>query len=275
MRAIFHIFIVVIFGLPLTAGAASDRDKEARWAEQIRETLFTGKPVELEADGGKFLALWTEETADEPRGGLILVHGMGAHPDWPEVIHPLRTRLPERGWSTLSIQAPVLPNEAGFGAYAPLIAEAGPRIEAALAFFQERDIKPVFLLGHSLGSLMAAAWVASWQETEEPPLAGLVLIGMPTVETPPELAAATYLRKIEIPVLDLYGSRDLDRVRAGARLRRATARKSGNEAYRQVEVLGAGHFFTGLEDELVRRIHGWLTRTSREDKSTEPDQVNP
>jgi len=265
MQAIFLIFSIVIFGWPAPA-AASDQAREARWAEQIRETLFTGKPVELEAGGGKFLALWTEETADEPRGGVILVHGMGAHPDWPEVIHPLRTLLPEHGWSTLSIQAPVLANEAAFSDYAPLVAEAGPRIEAALAFLQERKIEPVFLVGHSLGSLMAAAWVASWKEVENPPLAGLVLIGMPTVETPPELAAADSLRKIDIPVLDLYGSQDLDRVRAGAPLRRKVARKAGNEAYRQMEVVGADHFFTGLEDELVRRIHGWLTRTAEAGK---------
>ena len=40
------------------------------------------------------------------------------------------------------------------------------------------------------------------------------------------------------------------------------ARRAGNEAYRQVEVTGANHFFTGLEAVLVRRVRGWLESTT-------------
>jgi hypothetical protein len=37
---------------------------------------------------------------------------MGAHPDWPEVIQPLHSGLPESGWTTLSVQMPILANDA-------------------------------------------------------------------------------------------------------------------------------------------------------------------
>ncbi len=42
----------------------------------------------------------------------LLAHGIGIHPNWEQVIQPLRVALSEQGWNTLSIQMPVLANEA-------------------------------------------------------------------------------------------------------------------------------------------------------------------
>ncbi len=40
------------------------------------------------------------------RGGVVLLHDLGAHPEWPGVIGPLRRSLPRYGWATI---APALP----------------------------------------------------------------------------------------------------------------------------------------------------------------------
>ncbi|MFN2309295.1 MAG: alpha/beta fold hydrolase [Gammaproteobacteria bacterium] len=238
-----------------TPGAASpDTAKEQRWADQIVGSLLVGTPEWLEADSHKFLAIFTEEQSGTPKGGVILLHGIGVHPDWPDVIHPLRSELPEHGWATLSIQLPVLPNEAEFDDYLPLIQAAAPRIRAALAFLKSKDIRPVVLAGHSLGAVMGSAALAEGDGLE---LAGFVAIGMgqgrdPRVDTTAQLA------KLRVPVFDLYGSRDLDAVRATIPVRAAAARRAGLKHYRQTEVVGADHFFVGQEEELVRRVRGWL-----------------
>ncbi len=255
---------LVIFWLAGLAGPAwaSDAAKEQRWAEQITDTLVVGEAEWLEAGGQKFLALYTEETTGAPKGSVILVHGTGAHPDWPDVIHPLRVGLPDHGWSTLSIQAPVLANEAGYAEYAPLVGEAAPRIQAAVAFLEQRAPgRPVFLVGHSLGATMAAACLA---EAPDVPVAGVILIGMGVRDEGPLSDALSYLQKLRLPVFDLYGSRDLPAVTASAAARRRAAAKAGNAAYRQFEVSGADHFFRGLEDELLGRVRGWLETTIKQ-----------
>jgi len=72
------------------------------------------------------------------------------------------------------------------------------------------------------------------------------------------------LQRIMIPVLDIYGSRDLDDVVDSAPLRAAAARKARNPDYRQTEIAGANHFFQGLEDTLVSRVNAWISRFQEE-----------
>lgn len=261
MKQLKGLFLLAC-GLLLTTAAASaagDRAREQRWADQIVDMLIDGEAVWLGPEDAQFLAIHTPDLTGEPKGAVILLHGMGAHPDWQEVIHPLRVRLPEHGWATLSVQMPVLPNDATPADYAPLVPEAAPRLRAALAWLEERTEGPVFIAAHSLGAIMAAAGLAG--DTGLQP-DGLVLIGMGGSRDDPHLDSLAYLEQLSLPVLDLFGSRDLDSVLAGREARARAARRVGNDAYRQVEVTGANHFFTGLEDTLVRRVRGWLETTS-------------
>lgn len=238
---------------------ASDKAKEQRWADQIVGMLIDGEAVWLGEGEDKFLGIYTEETTGEPKGTVIIAHGMGVHPNWQEVIYPLRTRLPEYGWSTLSIQMPVLSNDAEIMDYAPLIPEAAPRIELAARFLKDRHEGPTFLVAHSLGSIMSAAALA---EKPSLPVDGFVAIGMSSRELDPHLNTVAYLEKIELPVLDIFGSRDLEQVLSTREKRARATRKAGNDDYRQVQIEGADHFFVGLEDELVRRVRGWLETTA-------------
>ena len=242
-----------------TAQAAGDRAKEQRWAEQIVDMLIDGEAVWLGPDTAQFLAIHTPDLTGEPKGTVILVHGMGAHPDWQEVIQPLRVGLPEYGWATLSVQMPVLPNDAAPAEYAPLVPEAAPRLQAALDWLAGRDTGPVFIVAHSLGAVMSAAAMTG---DSAPAPAGLVLIGMGGNPDDPHLDSVAHLEQLTLPVLDLYGSRDLDSVLAGREARARAARRAGNDDYRQVGITGANHFFTGLEPTLVRQVRGWLATTS-------------
>jgi pimeloyl-ACP methyl ester carboxylesterase len=193
------------------------------------------------------------------------MHGIGVHPNWPDVIYPLRTQLPEYGWATLAIQMPVLSNDAELVDYAPLIPEAGPRIKAAASYLTKQGYDHIALIGHSLGATMGSASLA----TDAPPgVMGFVTIGMGTSKLDAKLDNLSYLEKISLPVFDLYGSRDLDAVRDSTKDRANAARSAGNTGYRQTEIEGADHFFAGLDDELVRRVRGWLDRLL--DSNTQP-----
>ena len=99
-RLLFSIaFITISLAVP---AVASDLEKEKRWAAQIEDSLMTGESVELRAGDTPFLGLFTEASHGSGSRAALVVHGMGAHPDWPDVIYPLRSELPEYGWATLS-----------------------------------------------------------------------------------------------------------------------------------------------------------------------------
>lgn len=237
--------------------AGSDLAKEKRWAEQISDSLLVGEAVWLPVADKKFLAIYSENMAPRPMGGAIIVHGIGVHPDWPEVIQPLRSELPEYGWATLSIQMPILPNEAVPADYVPLFKEVPPRIEAAIRFFQEQGIRNIVIIAHSLGTSMTSHYLASQPDN---PLRAYVGISMPEGQADPVLSNVAALKKIRIPVLDIYGSRDLPEVIDHAAARKQAARN--NPGYRQVVIQDASHFFEGQEDELIKRVRGWLAKTA-------------
>ncbi|MBU1190432.1 MAG: alpha/beta hydrolase family protein [Gammaproteobacteria bacterium] len=243
-----------------TLALASDTDKEKRWADQTVDSLLVGEAEWLEAEGQKFLGIYTEELSGTPKGGVIILHGIGVHPNWEDVIYPLRTELPNYGWATLSIQMPILANEAELKDYIPLIKEAAPRIKAAQAFLKSKDVTPVVLIAHSLGATMASATLA---ETGDMGFIGFAAIGMSSSDLDPQLDTTAQIAKLKLPILDLYGSRDLDTVLASATPRAAAARKVDNDKYRQLEIEGADHFFVGLEDELVTRVRGWLEQLTK------------
>lgn len=55
-----------------------------------------------------FLTLYLSASNGSPRASLLILHGNRQHPDWPGLIHHVRTRLPETGWNTLSVAMPDL-----------------------------------------------------------------------------------------------------------------------------------------------------------------------
>lgn len=248
----------LILALSSQAANASDFQKERRWADQLRDNLVIGDAITLQAGKVEFLAIYTPASGSTQRGGVILLHGLGAHPDWPDVIAPLRMELPERGWATLSLQMPVRPNDARFEEYPPLFQAANERISAGIQYFREQGILNVALVGHSLGAAMGAHYLAE-QAAGSDRVRAFVGIGMgqhpgSVAHTPDSVA------KIAKPVLELYGSQDLKGVLESTGARKIAAQRAGNAVYQQRKVMGADHFFRGLEDSLAQMVASWLTR---------------
>ena len=260
--------LACLYSLTFSA-QASDILKEQRWASQIEDNLVVGNALHLKAGDREFLCLFTPASGKQQRGGVILLHGMGAHPDWPDVISPLRKELPEAGWATLALQMPVLPNDAKADEYIPLYPEANERITAGILYLQQQGIHNIVIVGHSLGSTMGLNFLAAKAPGSEQVRAYVGIgIGRHSDGAP---GTESFLSQINLPVLDFYGSQDLGQVVDLAEERAAAAKRVGNSGYRQIKIAGADHFFQGYEHTLVKRISSWLSKVApgREIKSSE------
>ncbi|TVO76693.1 alpha/beta fold hydrolase [Sedimenticola selenatireducens] len=252
-------YLVAMALLAVTPLWASDLMREARMANEIKDALLVGDSINLKDGDIDFLAIYAQETTRTSQGGAIILHGRGAHPDWIEVINPLRSQLPDSGWKTLSIQMPIAASDASDSQYQALIPEAAPRIAAAVEFLKQQGVTNMVLIGHSLGAVMGTAYLAQGAPKE---LKAFVVVGLPVSNRDPNQGTLADLAKLKIPLFDLYGSRDIDPVLNSVTARLAAAKQAENEDYRQVQVEGADHFFSGLDDTLVAHVKSWIGRVA-------------
>lgn len=230
---------------------ASDVEKEQRWADQIVDALLDGEEAWLKSGKDEILSIYTE--ADEAsEKAIIVVHGTGVHPDWDQVVKPVRVEMISYGWNTLSVQMPILANEATYEEYVPLYPEIPARLKAAEEFLSEKGMKEIVYVSHSQGATMTAYYLAGNQSAAK----AFVAIGMGATQKDSELNSADSLKSITIPVLDLYGENDLPGVLATVEKRAAGA--AHNTAYVQQLVPVAGHFWDNENEQLIGAIQTWL-----------------
>lgn len=241
------LFVLLLAGFAVLA-QAQDYAREKRWADEILPTLMVGDGVWLaQRNGHRFLALYT--VADKPRGAVIVAHGRGWSPDY-ELYGTLRTRLADAGYTTLSIQLPVLDATAKLVDYIQTYPDARERFQLAVDFLKAKGYKNIAIVSHSLGATMANQYLI---KTDDDSVKAWVFIGI--------INGLEEMFRIKIPVLDVYGSNDWQVTRWGADERRAQILKiAGSE---QVEVPDAQHFFEGKEDALLRTITAFLDRAFR------------
>lgn len=232
---------------------ATDADREQRWIDQTVDAIFDGEPVFLIADSHRFLGIYTESVATSSKG-MIVLHGTGFHPDWEQVVQPVRVKMTEHGWNTLSIQLPILEKSAAYEDYVALYPEVPPRLRAATDFLIERGMDSVVIVAHSQGATMASYYLARSQHD----INALVAIGMSAQHTQLSINSAESLKRIRIPVLDIYGSRDFPTVLETSGKRRNAA--AHNDGFRQIIIRDAYHFFDNTQHErtLLDTVAGWL-----------------
>lgn len=236
-------FLCLLLLAPAVALAQADYAREKRWADEITPSIVVGDAVYLELKSGrKFLALWAP--GPKANAGVIVVHGLGVHPDWG-LINLLRSRLPEQGYSTLSVQMPVLEAQARGDEYAPLYPEAAERLAVAMGYLRGKGLKKIGIVTHSLGSRMTNYFLTHAGDAQVDAWVAIGHVGEITGPIPSRTA-----------VLDLYGENDLPTVLDNARKRADVIR--GIRGSGQLQVPGADHFFAGKENELVLRVRQFL-----------------
>lgn len=230
--------------------AASDLEKEQRWREQVEDSIMDGEAVDLVVEGREIFAIYME-AEDGSDKGMIVVHGTGIHPNWQQVVQPIRVEMAAHGWNTLSIQMPILHNEAQYEEYVALYPEVPPRLRAAEAFLKDRGIQTLLIAAHSQGATMSSYYLSRHPSDVK----GLIAIGMGATQKDSHINSAQSLKKITIPVLDLYGDDDLPGVLDTVDAR--TESSAHNVQYSQQMIKDANHFFDGMDDELVSAVAGW------------------
>jgi hypothetical protein len=257
--------VLLTLGLYVLAVAVAwpqDYAREKRWADEVIPGLVVGEPVWLELKNGhKFLNLYSE--AKGAKVAVLLVHGIGVHPDHG-IIGILRVTLNEMGYTTLAAQMPVARGEgATVDDYYPILFPlAGERIEVAARFLLGKGYRHVALLAHSMGAWMSNVHLI---EGSPAPFAAWISLGLTgrfwgaSLISIPWLGIEWFPGRIRLPILDVQGSHDLKPTLAGARLRAsALAHIPGSE---QVVIAGADHHYTGKEHELAEAIHRFIAKT--------------
>ena len=245
------------------AATAQDYAREKRWADEITPAILVGDPVYIDLTdepgrGHKFLSILAEGKAKEV--AFVIVHGVGVHPDH-SFVGTLRTKLNDRGYTTLSIQMPVAKGDgAGVDDYYPaLFPQAGNRIVTAAKWLQAKGYKRVVLASHSMGAWMANVYLTN---ASAPPFAAWIPMGVTgrywgaSLISIPFLGIEWFPGKIKLPVLDVYGENDIEPVRTGAKSRRAALDHIPRST--QVMIPGADHQYAGREDAVADAIQKFI-----------------
>ena len=275
-------------------------------AQGLQQQLPNTEQQQLTTRDGNFLALWKPANAAEASGVVILIPGDSESADWPQAIGPLRNKLPDVGWSSLSLTlpdphdqapqvtpapalseaasataeadpaapasdtAPAAPEETPAAATQAIPApEAGPltqatpeqhaervlaRIQAAVAFAQSQKAKRIVLLGHGSGGYWAARYLGN---SPSPEVQNLLLVAAKVPEgfSPPleELVPG-----LKLAVGDFY-YKDQPADRTAALKRQQASKRQAQPAYVQVAMKALPGNPATEQEQLFRRIRGWLS----------------
>ena len=233
--------------------AQPDYARETRLANQIVDMIMDGDAVWLEANQREFLGIFT--SADDAVTGVLILHGRGYHPDWADVVNPLRVGLVEHGYSTLSLQMPVLGKEAKYYDYVPIFRFAHARIDAGIRFLRDRGYRRVILLAHSCGVHMAMDWV---RERGDASIDAFIGLGMGATDYAQPMRQPFPLATMRVAVLDMYGAEEFPGVKRGAAQRKAMMESAGHPKSRQLVLANADHYFTDQGEAVVSAVAGWL-----------------
>ena len=290
-------------GKPLERQPLPERSQEE--ATALERKIPAQEQQQLQAGPDTFLALWKPANTAEPKGAVIIIPGAGETVDWPQAIGPLRRKLPDAEWSSLSITLPDLQSDA----IAPRIAEMPPtlkapetgskdattsapieqavsgeaeiadkavvetreeqigadaerifaRIDAAIAYAEQQSARSIVVLGHGTGAYWAARYLS---ERQPPQVEKLVMVAARTpVSAKPGLAELA--PTLKLPVADIfYRDKPVDRNAALERLQASKRLKASG--FSQVSLKSLPGNSKAEQEQLVRRVRGWLSAEPKE-----------
>jgi len=274
-------------------------------ANALERRIPQQEQQQLQAGSDSFLALWKPANSGEPEGVVIIVPGTGESAHWPQAIGPLRQKLPDAAWGTLSLSLPDLsldtlpprlieapksavetsskdastvakPVEQAASAEAegtdPAVVPGDDnrektdatrifaRIDAALAFAQTQNARSVVLLGHGTG----AWWAARYLSEKQP--AQVQKFIMVAAQTP--LSGQPDLQQLA-PTLKLatadFFYQDSAQASKAAQERAQASKRLKNANYKQVSLKAIPGNSPAGQEQLYRRVRGWLSPQSTGD----------
>lgn len=268
-------------------------------ATALERTIPQQEQQQLQAGSDSFLALWKPANSAEPEGVVIIVPGSGESADWPQAIGPLRRKFPDANWGSLSLSLPDVsvdtlpprvmeapkatvdtsskeastadkPIEQAASAEAegtdPSVVPGADeqdktdasrifdRIDAAVAFAQTQNARSVVLLGHGTGAWWAARYLTEKQPSQVQKFV-MVAAQTPNGRHPDVQQLAPGLK---LPTADVF-YQDNALVRKNAQARAQAAKRLKNDGYKQVSLKTVPGNSAAEQEQLYRRIRGWLS----------------
>jgi hypothetical protein len=278
-------------------------------ATALEQQLEQKEQQQLQAGDERFLALWLPANVAEPSGAVIILPGDDESADWPQSAGPLRSKLPNGGWHSLSLTLPdpnsdapplrsaeppsTLPTEDTADA-TQTPAEGSPaadqatvetsnstldsaytaaskvktieeqqqahaervlaRIESAISFAEQQQAKTIVLLGHGSGAYWAARYLA---ERKPAKIQNLLLVAaqLPAGYTPP---LDELIPQLQLATGDFY-YKDLPADRQAALKRSQASKRQKHPSYIQIAMKALPGNREAEQEQLYRRIRGWLT----------------
>ena len=243
--------ILVLWLIVSISWASPNLIEEMALTYSLSADLQRGRLIKLENKGHSFVAILDDARSSTIEGVAILLPDAGFRAD-SDVLAGLRQLLPAHGWSTLSLQLPVLEPEAELDEYYPLIPDASQRIKEAVTRMKARGIENIALIGHGFGAVVALNYGGLYPDGS---VRALVLMS-PWWPQDRKGEMTGWLFKSKVPVLDITAEHDSSRIRATTDDRYQSLK--GLKGFRQWKISGAGHEYQGYGEALAKRIYGWL-----------------
>ena len=212
------------------------------------------------------ITLINTNNAMNNKGIMILL------PDWqqsasnPKALNTLRETFPDHGWTTISVLPPNKPknypsqaiekiqreeeNETTLKDYQQLLSTIMSAITEKAKNYP--GIIVVVAEGHNAAILLS---IYQQEMTEQP--TALVMLGAHLNDEIANLASATHLSQLDLPVLDLYLKADNRLARQNAQLRQKWVNQELKSDFRQQQIYNIQTSYYP-KPALISAINGWL-----------------
>jgi hypothetical protein len=84
------------------------QERSVEDAQALERQLPASEQQQLQAGSDDFLSLWRPANTADAQGTVIIVPGAGETADWPQGVGPLRRKLPDAAFNSLSLSLPDL-----------------------------------------------------------------------------------------------------------------------------------------------------------------------
>ena len=231
------------------------------------------------------LGLYKDAQGKKTLGTALILADLSHHPDWPQIINPLRNNLPAHGWQTFSIHMPEKMANASAFELENIYQVTKSRITSAINHLTTKGSHNIVIIARRHSANIAIKYLVENEDSRKnvTGFVGISIFDSPWINT------SQLLRKMPIPYLDIFAQYDTPEVLISAPKRLMSAKfsglqynappqtsrstkvqqlaknKTGNLYYRQTIINSAHSHFSKLQHTLIKSIRGWLksAETSR------------
>ena len=283
--------------VPATTPVMIDHEKarhQALAAELLQTPDSNNEIIWLGQADNQYLGLFSSNHNRSFIGNIILLHDNQQHPDWPGVIHQLRTELPGHGWTTLSIAVPdtVTPptikmptkkqlnkdkadtqaepfNEMESATQAMEAkqkaalstkaaehtpTQVGLRIQEGIQFLKKKNRKPIVIVAVGI----SASWAANRiSKMPLPNISGLVMIDAEQTQLSPTYNLSQDTAALKTYTLDIVPEFNQ---RSNHLQRKQATIRSRHPRFQQRIIPGAHGLSQDNAPLIVKTVRGWVTR---------------